>query len=145
MSNLGNDVVLWIGKYPPLPAQMRDLSKLGALEIHVGMPKSAEDVWRSHILPNLDGRRVYVVLVAPLQYKMHLLSRIRGRDDVVLLEVLREKIHEGTDFRECGYVLQELDREKCWIAHSQNHCAVYCYRGLAILREIKQVLIRMAL
>jgi len=131
------DLVLWVGPKAPLPAEVRDLSKLGELQIHIGRFKTSEEIWRMYVAPHLGRRRVWIVPVLPAQFKVHLLAHVKKARDVYMVEILRSKVMESQYYQECGYRLQELDRERCWIASTDGICAVYCYRGLAVVRELK--------
>ncbi len=131
------DLVLWVGSKAPLPAEVKDLSKLGELQIHIGRFKTSEEIWRKYVLPHLGRRRVWIVPVLPAQFKVHLLAHVKKARDVYMVEVLRNKVMESEYYQECGYKLQELDRDRCWIASTDGICAVFCYRGLAVVRELK--------
>jgi len=137
MSSDVEDLVLWVGSKAPLPAEVKDLDKLGELQIHIGRFKTSEEIWRRYVLPHLGKRRIWIVPVLPAQFKVHLLAHVKRARDVYMVEILRNKVMESDQFRECGYKLQELDRDRCWIASTDGICAVYCYKGLAVVRELK--------
>jgi len=144
MPSSAEDLVLWVGSKPPLPAEVKDLSKLGELQVRIDKFRTSEEIWRKYVAPHLGKRRIWIVPVLPAQFKVHLLAHVKRARDVYMVEILRSKVMESEHYRECGYRLQELDRDKCWIANTDGICAVYCYKGLAVVRELKFDLIPLA-